>query len=200
MVRGHAEALVPMILRAMREAKVGFEEVDRLAVTVGPGTFTGLRIGLAAARGLALAIGAPVIGVTTLLAVARAVPTAERAGRSVLALLDTKRSEVYAQLFDAALRPLTEPAALALDDLRPLLRRGPVLAVGDAVPRLADRLQQMAPDLRTAAGPGLPDAAWIVRLAADMLAGEAMAGVGLPPEPLYLRPPDVHPGARAAGG
>src|SRR5258708_11215382 len=70
MVRGHAEALVPLIAAVMSEANVGFAELDRIAVTVGPGSFTGLRVGVAAARGIALATGKPAVGVTTLAALA----------------------------------------------------------------------------------------------------------------------------------
>src|SRR4051794_35793386 len=70
MKRGHAEALMPLIARVMKESGVGFAALDRIAVTTGPGSFTGLRVGLSAARGLALAAGKPVVGLTTLSAYA----------------------------------------------------------------------------------------------------------------------------------
>src|ERR1700721_2501025 len=70
MVRGHAEALMPRIARVVSEATLEFLELDRIAVTVGPGSFTGLRVGVAAARGIAVAAGKPAVGLTTLSAIA----------------------------------------------------------------------------------------------------------------------------------
>ncbi len=84
MERGQSEALMPMVLDVLAEAGCGFSQLDLLAVTVGPGAFTGLRIGLAAARGMALASGIPCLGVTTLEAVAHGVPEGERAADPLL--------------------------------------------------------------------------------------------------------------------
>src|SRR6202049_2571874 len=70
MARGHAEALMPLLARVMDQAGIGFDALDRIAVTVGPGSFTGLRVGIAAARGIALATGKPAVGVSTLAALA----------------------------------------------------------------------------------------------------------------------------------
>src|ERR1700710_1431126 len=70
MARGHAEAIMPMIARVMAKAQIGFDKLDRIAVTVGPGSFTGLRVGVSAARGIALASGKPAIGLSTLAALA----------------------------------------------------------------------------------------------------------------------------------
>src|SRR6478609_5780043 len=66
MARGHAEALMPLIARVMSDAQIDFSELGRIAVTVGPGSFTGMRVGIAAARGLALAAGRPAVGLSTL--------------------------------------------------------------------------------------------------------------------------------------
>src|SRR5512134_3936204 len=101
MQRGHAEALMPMIVSLMRAVGCEFRELGLVAVTVGPGAFTGLRVGLAAARGIALATDVPCIGVTTLEAIAAAVPPRERDGRIVLVVLETKRGDFYAQAFSA---------------------------------------------------------------------------------------------------
>lgn len=109
MARGQAEALLPMVRAVLDEAGAAFADLDLLAVTVGPGAFTGLRIGLAAARGLALATGLPCLGVTTLEAVAQAVPAAARTGDAILAVLDTRRDDVYAQTFGNDLNPWTRP-------------------------------------------------------------------------------------------
>jgi len=103
MTRGHAERLVPMIGEVLAEAGVTAEAVDRLAVTVGPGAFTGLRVGLATARGLALATGRPLVGVTTFEAIAHALPLESRRGRSLLVAVDSRRTELFLRLFDATL-------------------------------------------------------------------------------------------------
>ena len=111
--RGHAEVLMPMVQDVMAEADLAYDALDAIAATVGPGTFTGLRIGLAAARGLALAAGLPLVGVTTLEAIAHGVPESARAGRAVLVVLDARRGQVYAQAFGPDLAPRGQPAAVA---------------------------------------------------------------------------------------
>src|SRR5262245_1095256 len=99
MTRGHAEALMPMIVETMAAAAEAFPALTAVAVTVGPGAFTGIRIGLAAARGIGLAADIVVTGVTTFAAVAEAVPEAERAGQKLLVLLDSKRGDLFVQQF-----------------------------------------------------------------------------------------------------
>ncbi|HVO16930.1 MAG TPA: tRNA (adenosine(37)-N6)-threonylcarbamoyltransferase complex dimerization subunit type 1 TsaB [Alphaproteobacteria bacterium] len=186
MERGHAEALMPMAQAAMAEAGAGFAALDGIGVTVGPGAFTGLRIGLAAARGLALAADIPAVGITTFEALAAAVPEAERAGRTLLAAVDSKRADVYVQLFDARLAPLTEPAALPVAEVAALLPPGPLLTVGDGVALLAPVLAGRP--VAAAGAPPYPDAAWVAVLAARRL---AVGRPAAPPAPLYLRPPDA---------
>ncbi|MGE5546875.1 MAG: tRNA (adenosine(37)-N6)-threonylcarbamoyltransferase complex dimerization subunit type 1 TsaB [Solirubrobacterales bacterium] len=182
MARGQSEALIPMVAEVMAEAGESFDALDLLAVTVGPGAFTGIRIGLAAARALALATGLPLAGVSTLDAVAAAVPPQERGSRPVLVVLDSKRAEVWAQAFGPDLAPLGEPAALAPADAARLVS-GEVVVAGDA----ALLVTPFLPDAVAASTPGLPDAAVVAALAAERWA----AGTALPPEPLYLRPADV---------
>ncbi len=187
MARGQSEALIPMVAEVMAEAgldfaKIGSGGLDLLAVTVGPGAFTGLRIGLAAARGLALASGLPLAGVSTPLAVAASVPPAERVGRTILAAIDSRRDEAWVQAFDADLTPLGAVTALLPEQVAGLVA-GPVVLAGDAAPRLMGRL----PDAVLASSPGWPDAAMVAEVAAAQWA----KGQSLPPEPLYLRPPDV---------
>jgi len=186
MERGHAEALMPMAQAVMDAAGADFAALDAIGVTVGPGAFTGVRIGLAAARGLSLAAQVPAVGVTTFEALAAAVAEAERAGRTLLAAVDSKRTDVYVQLFDSALRPLTEPAALAVAAVASLLPSGPLLTVGDGVALLAPALAGRA--VMATSAPPYPDAAWVATLAARRLEAGRPAE---PPAPLYLRPPDA---------
>ena len=103
MAHGQSEVLMGMVREVLAEAACGFSELNLLAVTTGPGSFTGLRVGLAAARGLALACGLPCLGVTTLETVAHQVNEGERAGKTLLVVLESKRDDVYAQAFGAGL-------------------------------------------------------------------------------------------------
>ena len=110
MARGQPERLVPMIEEVMAEAGLAYDALDAIAVTRGPGGFTGVRIGLATARGLALASGRPVIGLTSFEAVAAAARSRRRgAAGSLAVLIDAKRRDLYLQVFDAALPPLAAP-------------------------------------------------------------------------------------------
>ena len=147
MARGQSEALMPMVTEVMAEAGVAFDALDLLAATVGPGAFTGLRIGLAAARGMALALSIPCVGVTTLEAVADGVPPAEREGRNVLAALDAKRADLYVQLFSSDLEPLSEPEALMPADLTRLVS-GAAVVVGDAAGIALEALNESGGDAR----------------------------------------------------
>ena len=180
MARGHQERLAPLVREVMAEAGVGFATLQRIGVTVGPGSFTGLRVGLAFAKGLGLALQRPVIGVGTLEALAATAGI----GR-VAAVVDAKRGQFWVQTFYAG-QALTAPAAhepeavsLALTDDRP------EVLVGSGAGRFACSLPGVRTDPRTVADP-----AAIARLAT--VAPEPTA----PPRPLYLRAPD----ARLPGG
>lgn len=182
MARGQSEALMPMVAETMAESGLGFADLDLLAVTVGPGAFTGLRIGLAAARGLALASNLPLAGISTPLAVAAAIPVAQRRGRTLLSVIDSRRDEAWVQAYAPDLTPLGEVEALLPAQVAERYRM-PVVVAGDGaaglLPLLADGV--------AADAPGWPDAA----LVAELAARHWTAGTALPPEPLYLRPPDV---------
>jgi len=197
MLRGHAAALMPMIGAVLAEAGCGFDDLDAIAVTVGPGAFTGLRIGLAAARGMALAADLPLIGVTTLEAVAHGVPSSRVGGDSLLAALDSKRDDIYVQPFDAALAPLAPPAALMPAAIAAALAAsvppGRLGVVGDAAERaLAAIAGDPAFRPRLLDAPPLPDAAVVARLAAARLDLAVRPGAEAP-APLYLRPADTTP-------
>lgn len=191
MERGQSEALIPMVMVTLAEAGEALAAVDLVAVTAGPGTFTGLRIGLAAAKGFSLAARIPCLGVTTLEAVAHAVPDGDRRNAALLVVLETKREDVYAQLFDPALRPLTAPEAVppgALSDLLSPYRGSRLLIAGDAAGRALDALGSEGSTLIRAGGAGVPDAAQVAAIAAARF----RPGATLPPlVPLYLRPPEA---------
>src|SRR3954469_13051000 len=99
--RGQAATLLPAIARVLQEANVDRRALSLLAVTVGPGSFTGVRVGLAAARGLALASGLPLFGVTAFEAISAAVAPAERIGRTLLVAIDSRRGDLFLQGFAA---------------------------------------------------------------------------------------------------
>jgi len=190
MARGHAERLMPMILEVMGEAGEAFSDLDAVAVTNGPGAFTGLRIGLAAARGLALAGGLPCLAVTTLEAVAAAVPEAERRDRVLLVALDAKRADVYAQAFAPDLKPLGEPVAVLPDQLPRLLAgaAGAAIVAGDAAARALAAVHAAGIAAGASTASGVPDAAVVAGLAAARWTPGATVEK---PRPLYLRPPST---------
>jgi tRNA threonylcarbamoyladenosine biosynthesis protein TsaB len=179
MARGHAEALMPLVMEIMAEARIDFADLAKVAVGVGPGSFTGIRIALAAARGIALAAGLPAVGIDSFSAVAATLPAAALAGRTLLVVIDSKREELFGQYFDSDRRPLGAPLVLGALDLLERRPAGPLILAGDGAARLPD-----APGLERAEGTGRPDARAIALLAEE-------GRVTLDLRPLYLRAPDV---------
>lgn len=196
-LRGHAERLLPMVEEVLAEAEAGFADIDLIAVTVGPGTFTGLRIGLAAARGLALALDRPLTGVTTLEATAVAAIEArpELQDADCLAVIhDARREEVYVELFSPAagqdglpaVRSLRPAAAVPLDRLATLLPAGRLVVVGTGAPLIRNFLPPSASVLEDRALAD-PDPRIIARLGARQWSRRGIT----PVRPLYLRAPDA---------
>jgi tRNA threonylcarbamoyladenosine biosynthesis protein TsaB len=190
MSRGQSERLMPMIEEVMDEAGLAYSALDAIAVTRGPGAFTGVRIGLAAARGLALAWDRPIIAVSTLEAVAAATADAERRDRTILVLLDAKRADLYVQAFDPDLAPLSDPEALAPEMIVQGLPPGPLLLAGDGIGQARRALDALGRDLLVSRAPALCDAAQVAALAACRALPAADAPA---PTALYLRAPDVTP-------
>jgi tRNA threonylcarbamoyladenosine biosynthesis protein TsaB len=181
---GQAERLVPMIERVLAASGRGFEALALLAVTVGPGAFTGVRIGIATAQGLALGTGLPCLGLSSLETVARGVPDRLLAGRRLVVALDSRREELFLQSFDARRRPLDAPALAPVAEW--FAPPEPLLLAGDGAPRLAAHLKRH--DMALAEGPGIADAGDLATLAAERWRP------GAPVErlrPIYLRAPDV---------
>jgi len=187
MERGHAEAIAPMVRDVMSEAGLEFAVLDRAVVTVGPGTFTGVRIGLAMARGLGLALGIPVVGVDTLSAI---LANAAQMERPRLVAADARKDEVYAALFDAAGKALQPPSVLSIEACLQLLPQSPVQVLGTAADTIIAASTRS--DLIRCRAGDLPDAANFGRL------GSGLRDNGTVPVPLYLRAPDAKPLKSAA--
>lgn len=175
MARGHQERLAPMARAVVAEAGLDFADLDRVAATVGPGSFTGLRVGVAFAKGLAAALDVPSVGVGALEALA-----AEAEGLSA-AVIDARRDQVYLQVFDdgeALMAPDVLPLGVASARLAELTAGRPLSLVGSGAPLLAPA----RPDARVLTPEGC-DARQVARL--------ATARTPAPLRPLYLRAPDA---------
>jgi tRNA threonylcarbamoyladenosine biosynthesis protein TsaB len=186
MMRGHAEALMPLIAAVMSAANTEFFDLDRIAVTVGPGSFTGLRVGVAAARGIALAAGKPAVGLTTLAALAAPFFDADET-KALLAVIDARHDQVYMQLFGSGGRTLIAPRLAPVRDAIRAAMASPTRIVGNA----AKLVESAWPDnerrpLQVAAVRA-PDIGWVARL------GAASADVSAAVKPLYLRDADAQP-------
>ena len=212
MVKGHSENLMGMIEEVMKDAGTDYPDLDLIAVTTGPGGFTGIRIGLAAARGLAFAADLPCLGVTTLDAIAHGVEETERQGGAVLVAIESKRADIYAQVFgprlesprleSPRLEPLGEARAVLPEDLAEAWaemlatkpgKRDRVLVAGDGAERAIEGLKSGGIKAVLSQAPQLPDAAVVAALAAERWAANRWTPEPAPgrPRPLYLRPPDA---------
>ena len=186
MTRGHAEALMPLVARVMDQAGLAFTDLDRVAVTTGPGSFTGLRVGVAAARGIALAADKPAVGLSTLSAYAAPYVAAD-ARIPVVAAIDARHGHVYMQVFGPGGRTVTAPRLAPLREAVQAASAAPVCIVGSAAQSVAAALSPddgapTAVDARPA-----PDIAWVARIGASSPEGQS------PPKPQYLRAPDAQP-------
>jgi tRNA threonylcarbamoyl adenosine modification protein YeaZ len=173
--------LMPMIEQARQKAGCTYTDFGRIAVAVGPGSFTGLRVGIAAAQGIGLAAGIPVVGISSFLTVVSG-QERERDGRRVFALLDSRREEPFLAEIDEQLQFVRPPSVVSLDELdavlapaRPLILAGDAPAMGRYSTQGGIRLIQSG-----------PSAMFVAFLAAD-----PEHRYDLPPKPVYVRAPDV---------
>jgi tRNA threonylcarbamoyladenosine biosynthesis protein TsaB len=184
MKRGHAEALMPLIARVIKNAGIAFAALDRIAVTTGPGSFTGLRVGLSAARGIALAADKPVVGVTTLTAYAAPI-VAENREQPVVCAIDARHDHVYLQVVSGDGSSLIRPRLAPIEEALGASRFGAPHLVGNAAGILAGRWPADAPPpFRVDAQPA-PDITWVAWL------GAAVSPDTAPARPFYLRAPDA---------
>ncbi len=185
MARGHAEALIPILASVMERAAVAYTALDRIAVSVGPGSFTGLRVGIAAGRGIALGIHKPAVGVTTLAALAAPYLDADPL-TPVAAAIDGRHRHVYFQLFGAQGAVLMGPCMVPIDEAAHAASSASARLVGSGAALVAERWP------RDAAAPkidprGAPDIQWVARLGAQSDPAQS------PAKPLYLRAAEAHP-------
>jgi len=190
MERGHAEALMPLVERVMKAVEGGFASLDRVAVTVGPGSYTGLRVGISAARAIALAAGIPAIGVTTLAATAAPLIGRE-SGRVIAAALDAKHGQVWFQALSSQGKPLVSLRQVNHRDAARAIGAGPVSLIGSAAMAVANEAWAIGLDALVLDESRAPDVTWVARL--GMIADPQDA----PPRPLYLKAPETTPQDRA---
>src|SRR5689334_18582702 len=186
MVRGHAEALIPLIARVMERSDMTFRNLGRVAVTTGPGSFTGVRVGLAAARGFGVATGVPVVGVSTLSVYAA--PYLAGNGKSpVIAAIDARHDHVFLQMFGPGGQTIVSPRLARLSEAIAAASSAPACLVGPAARAVAHGLAKK-PAAPRAGGPGeAPDILRVAQIGPVPPQAQTM------PDPQYLRAPDAEP-------
>lgn len=185
MERGQAEALMPMIAAVMAEAGIAYAAFDKIAVTVGPGSFTGIRAGLAAARGLTLASQVPTVGLGTGVVLAAAVPAPERdSADRILAAIDTKRGDLYVQQFLPDGTVMDAPVAMEPAALPAWIGAQRVVVVGDGA---ITAVQALGHSGLLSSAAALVDVGLLAALGA---AADPQPGG---PAPVYVHPPAITP-------
>ncbi len=186
--KGHAEILLGMIGDVMSEAGVGFGDIAQQVVTIGPGSFTGVRVALSAARGFRIAHDIPICGLSTMQAIAanKSKLDAKYRPRPVAIIIDARRNQAYGQVFDAALEPLCAPGVINVDDIEGWLEpweTGPLILMGSG----ASLAGTSAGERLVMTEHASPVAACFAQIIKNLTPGET------PPDPLYLRMPDAKP-------
>jgi tRNA threonylcarbamoyladenosine biosynthesis protein TsaB len=184
MERGHAEALLPLIDRVMAGAEGGFASLGRVAVTVGPGSFTGMRVGIAAARAIGLACKIPVVGVSTLAALAAPLILEQKTGLAAVAI-DARRGNVFFAAFGPDGRATSAPRIASVREAVRSLGAGPVRLAGSGAALLAIEASAAGTQIEIAPENTGLDIVFVAKL--GLLADPALT----PPRPLYLKAPDA---------
>ena len=190
MERGHADALAPMSEELRFGVEGGFSTLGRIAATIGPGSFTGIRIGLALARAMGLALDIPVVGVSTLVAFAGPLLVELRPG-IIAAAIDARHGRVYIQLFEPTGRPLVPARIEGLREAVRSIGAGPVRVTGSGAKLLAMEAARVGFSAEIVGSGDFPDILAVARL------GLAADPRDCPPRPLYLKSPDAQPAAGA---
>jgi len=189
MIRGQSERLIPLIQQILSQVSLKPADLDMIATTVGPGAFTGIRIGLSAARALGLALDIPVVPTTTTRAIAMAQLNEKK--RPILVAIETKRVDMYVDILTPDGLSKTGPQALSLKDAATLVEGSSFLLCGDGACRLAPILNETGLDYLIENQSILPDPVVIAKLAAADYANLGPDAFIVPPQPLYIRPPDA---------
>ena len=189
----HSRTLMPIVEHLFRNTGLALQDMDAVAVSAGPGSFTGIRIGVSAAKGLAFAADKPAVGVSTLAAMARNVAFCDGV---VVCAMDARRNQIYNALFlaqDGQLTRLTEDRAVALADLAEELRDDPrpKTVVGDGAQLCAEALDGAGIACRLAPPHLIMQNAMSVALEAEHLAAEGGLVSAQALSPVYLRPPQA---------
>ena len=194
MARGHAEALMPMVAEVMQESGTAFASLDLIAATVGPGSFTGVRIAIAGARGFALATGARLWGIDSLTVMAKAALEGGMAadGKPFAVAVNARGDRLYFGLYDADRRKLAGPVLIDAGEAAALLPEELGTAVGNGAGHLAEAAMLRGHRLEAKLADLQPNAAALAELALE--ADETLPTL----RPLYLRPPDAKPQAASA--
>ncbi len=190
--KGHAEILLDMISDVLAQAGVGFENIDKQIVTIGPGSFTGVRVALAAARGFRIAHGIPISGLSTMQAISANKSKLDdiHAPSGVAVIIDARRHQVYGQVFDTDLNPLCAPALIAVEDLETWMepwQEIPLTLLGTGAFLIKAKGNARPQNWHPTSENALPDAACFGQAFCDFKPDQ------VPPDPLYLREPDAKP-------
>lgn len=176
--RGQDEHLMPLIERVLSRSEGGLAKVERIAVTTGPGSFTGIRIGIAAARALAMVRDIPVVGVPTL--IAYAAPFIGKDDATVAAMIDARHGQVYVQVFSSVGKCIVEPRTVTVAAAVRLVGSGAVFLTGNAAPVAAIEAWSCGVKAEVGGDPACPDVSYVARL--GMLADPGQSA----PVPVYM--------------
>ena len=186
MSRGHAEALAPMVDRVLKASDGGAAEINKVAVAVGPGSFTGLRIGVSMAKAIALTLEIPVVGVSTLIAYCGPMLDEPKSG-VIASVIDAGHGNVYFHLIDSRAKQIFSPRIVTLRDAVRAIGGSAARIVGDAASLLAEEARRAGVEVDASGASAFPDIVAIARI------GLAADPAVWPARPLYIKPPDAHP-------
>lgn len=188
MSRGQAEALIPLVEGVVNQAGIEFRDIDLIATTIGPGTFSGLRVGLSAAKSYSLALNVPAVGVSTLDLLAQNYFKQKGGNVDLGVLIESKRQDFYFQLFNSSQEAIVDPIALSDEDIIQHLKQKPSHIIGDGCKRFLSGSKDKTSKIEYIDGFDFPDPQMLAEMALNKFrCGEAGGNL----KPLYLRGADV---------